>query len=281
MSRTLLTLLLLALPATLAAQEDQPPGNHGLNPARGNGLRLTVGGYGIGIGNVPRVNGIRLNVRDSYLEAVNGLNLTVWKPAGGVRGTVNGLALGLVLPSAHSINGLGVGGLGVLTRAKASGVFAGGLATVAQGGLDGVGAAGLAVVAGGHSRGIMVGGLSAFNGGDLVGVAAGGLAVIVDRDLEGAALGGLAVVATRDLTGIGLGGLAVVAGDRLRGVAVAGAWLKAERFAGFGAALYTDVGVQHGVTIGIYNSADRLKGLQIGLLNRAGNRTLPLLNWGF
>ena len=58
------------------------------------GLDLTVGGAGLAIGHVPRVNGIRINFRDRHLEEVNGLNLTLWAPHrdADLTGTVRGLA---------------------------------------------------------------------------------------------------------------------------------------------------------------------------------------------
>ena len=44
-------------------------------------------------------------------------------------------------------------------------------------------------------------------------------------------------------------------------------------------------GVQHGLTVGILNITDDLRGLQIGLVNIGrrnpkGRRVLPIVNWG-
>jgi hypothetical protein len=44
-------------------------------------------------------------------------------------------------------------------------------------------------------------------------------------------------------------------------------------------------GVQHGLTIGIVNLAEELRGVQIGVINIArsnpsGRRVLPIVNWG-
>src|SRR5687768_1229837 len=61
-----------------------------------DGLDLTIDGYGIAIGDVPRVNGIRVNWRDRNLEEVNGANITIWTPIES-SGEVNGLAIGLPL----------------------------------------------------------------------------------------------------------------------------------------------------------------------------------------
>ncbi len=60
--------------------------------------------------------------------------------------------------------------------------------------------------------------------------------------------------------------------DELSGIAVAG---------------YNQVrGTQRGIAIGLYNRAERLRGIQIGLLNHAANnpppfRWLPLINASF
>ena len=90
--------VLLALAATSLSAQD--------------GLDLTVDGYGIGIGDVPRVNGIRINWRDRNLEEVNGANITIWSPLES-SGVVNGLALGLPLTGARKITGLAAGLLSV------------------------------------------------------------------------------------------------------------------------------------------------------------------------
>src|SRR3954468_4829750 len=52
---------------------------------------LTVHDNGIAIGDKPRVNGVRINFRDRYLEHVNGVNLTLWSPYEPARGRVSGL----------------------------------------------------------------------------------------------------------------------------------------------------------------------------------------------
>lgn len=63
--------------------------------------------------------------------------------------------------------------------------------------------------------------------------------------------------------------------------------LRTTRLRGLSVAGYNEVnGVQVGVTVGIFNTADELRGLQVGLLNRAKNnrspfRWLPLVNASF
>jgi hypothetical protein len=72
--------------------------------------------------------------------------------------------------------------------------------------------------------------------------------------------------------------------DEVRGLTVA-AWLKTWDQRGVAISPYTQIkGAQRGLAIGIFNSADELHGLQIGVLNRAKNNKgwkqwLPLFNY--
>ncbi len=368
-------LLLASSPGASAAQSTQE--------TEGWGLDLTIDGFGLVIGNIPRVNGLRLNFRDSYLEQVNGLNLTIWKPRDEVGGNINGVAIGLVAPNADRIHGisagllatladermagiaigglavvsqgslqglsmgglatvaqdrvagvtlgglavvsegdvegLSVGGLATVSQRNVRGISVGGLANVAEGSVDGVSVGGLATVAQGSVRGLSVGGLATVAEGDIDGLSVGGLASVAQGAIRGIHAGGLAVVGEGDVTGVSLGGLAVVSGagslrgiasalgavvanDRISGFAAAGykvdafemsgislalGWLDVHDLTGFSVAGYNQVrGAQVGLSIGIYNSADELSGVQIGLLNRAGNnppglRYLPFFNAHF
>ena len=149
---SILFVLSFALLSPLQAQDNSGRRN-------GGGLDLTVGGTGLAIGNIPRVNGIRLNFRDRYLEEVNGLNLTLWTPQKDhhVGGTVRGLAVGLISPVADRLQGLSVGGLAVVGSEEISGIALGGLAVVGEGTIQGIAIGGLATVADGSSYGINIG----------------------------------------------------------------------------------------------------------------------------
>ncbi len=56
------------------------------------GVKLAVGDVGIGIGDVPRLDGLRLNFRDRDLNLVRGMNVTIWTPHDEADGVVRGLA---------------------------------------------------------------------------------------------------------------------------------------------------------------------------------------------
>src|SRR5439155_334579 len=111
----------------------------------------------------------------------------------------------------------------------------------------------------------------------------GGLAVVTTGRITGAGIAGLAVVANGAITGLSVAGYRVDS-PRVTGVNVAGLYLNTREFSGMSLSAYNRVrGLQRGVTIGIYNSAYVLKGIQVGVLNRAKNnrgifRILPVLN---
>jgi len=126
----------------------------------GKGLDLTINGAGLALGNIPSVNGIRINFRDQYLEEVNGLNLTLWAPRDNVGGTVRGFAVGLAAPVADRLQGISLGGLAVVADREISGIAIGGLAVVSSGFSRGLKLGGLATVSEGSSSGINIGGLA-------------------------------------------------------------------------------------------------------------------------
>ncbi|MDH3198743.1 MAG: hypothetical protein OEO21_10940, partial [Candidatus Krumholzibacteria bacterium] len=78
-----------------------------LGPAHAQSLDLAVNGYGIGLGNSKRITGIRLNIiPDEKVEAVNGLNVTLWKPNGSPEAVINGVSVGLIGFDAYKMTGL-------------------------------------------------------------------------------------------------------------------------------------------------------------------------------
>jgi hypothetical protein len=242
---------------------------------------------------------------------VGGLGVVADGPVGGV--TMGGL--GVVAGS--DANGITLGGLGVVSDGRIRGVAVAGLGSVAQWGVTGAQVAGLGSVATGTVTGIQVAGLGAIAGSDLTGISIGGLAAISNGSARGLMVGGLGTIIGLNMDGIAVAGLGLVAGGRLtgagatlgylrahesiRGVALGGYRVRSEsaqgmtgavfrvqleELTGFSAAAWNDLGVQRGLVIGIFNRARELHGVQIGLLNYAGNnrgmaRLLPLVNAHF
>ncbi|HVH69209.1 MAG TPA: hypothetical protein VM716_15175 [Gemmatimonadales bacterium] len=236
------------------------------------------------------VNGLQAGVLPGS-ETVNGVAIGVagvvterharWVTIGGLatvsNGAIDGVAVGgLGLVANGSVRGIGVGGLGAVANRDMDGVVVGGLGTVADGAIRGIAVAGLGTVANRDVTGLGVAGLGLVANGAMRGVAVGGLATVANGSISGLGIGGLAVVTDRRLTGLGVAGLAVVASDAVRGVAVAGYSVDTHELKGFSVSAYNRVrGLQAGMTIGIYNSADALRGVQIGVINRAKNNKAP------
>jgi hypothetical protein len=102
--------------------------------------------------------------------------------------------------------------------------------------------------------------------------------------LRGIAVGGIGVGAPT-IRGLALAGFGV-GGENVTGAALAGGYFKIAddgRLDGVGMAAVTNVrGVQHGLTIGLFNYAHDLHGTQIGLINISDNggsrRVIPVIS---
>jgi hypothetical protein len=94
------------------------------------------------------------------------------------------------------------------------------------------------------------------------------------------------VHAEDEIRGLSVGGYMVEAPE-FRGASLGIVRTRMEELRGFAVSGYNHVTLeQRGLTIGIYNRARELHGVQIGLLNYAGNnrpglRWLPLINLHF
>lgn len=264
---------LLVLPGTAQAQE-------------GRSLDLTLAGYGLSIGDAERVNGLRINFRDRYLQRANGINLTLWLPYESVTGRVNGFALGVPATGAFHVNGIGLSALGVQAHGSIRGVALGGLGVGTGQNIRGIGVGGLGVGAGEHFAGIGVGGLGVGTGGDAKGLLVGGLGVGAGERFAGIGVGGLGIGAGNGLTGIVVGGLGVGSGGDMRGLMLgglgvgAGASLRGIAFGGVGvgAGAHVTGVLLSGVAAGAGESVTGLA-LSGGALG-AGNRLRGLVGAG-
>ena len=241
---------------TLAAQEPSSRSTHDTRTP-------------ISIGNYPNVTGLRLNFRDSDLERVTGMNVTIWSPYEPATGVVKGVALGLPVTGAGDIVGLGAGVFGVGAAHNLSGLMIGPIGAGAGGRVSGIAIGGIGVGAGGNLMGIIVGGVGVGAGGTLRGIGLGGVGVGAPR-IEG-----------------GFVALAVGAQDA-RAIVIAPAFFKIGKDGTFRGAAVSAVnyikGSQSGLTIGLVNYARNVSGVQIGLINviadQRGHPVLPIVNWG-
>ncbi|MGD8726545.1 MAG: hypothetical protein PVH40_02815 [Gemmatimonadales bacterium] len=211
---------------------------------------------------------------------------------------VNLAALGTV--ANRQMQGLNVAGLGTVANRNMHGINVAGLGLVANRDMHGINIAGLGAVANRDMRGISIAGLGVVANGSMEGLTVAGLGAVANRGITGIAVAGLGVVANhRPITGAaitvgelrgeaGIRGFAVggyrVCTDDMRGWSTAVAWTKIEELRGVSVAGVNYVyGSQRGLTIGIFNYTEELHGVQIGLLNYAGNnegiaKILPIVN---
>lgn len=222
---------------------------------------------------------------------------------------VRGIGIGGLGVGAGRFTGIGMGGVGVGGGEALQGIMVGGVVVGSGGRLAGVSVGGLGVGAGGHLSGLSLGGLFVGSGKSIRGVAIGGLGVGTGGDVAGGAFALLGVGGRRNVTGLTVAGLGIGAGNHLRGLHVAGVGMTASRLSGIVvsplviskraaggivAPLYVHIGnggrlsgvsfsvvnhvrgQQHGLTVGLFNVASALKGVQLGLLNYAGNNPLVL-----
>lgn len=265
----------------------------------------TISGVALGLGGVhasERLSGIALGGLGVVSEGeMSGIALAGLGTVS--QGRMTGIqAAGLGLVSQGDMRGISVAGLGLVSQGGFTGVAVAGLGLVSQGDMRGIHIGGLATVTQGDLTGLNFGGLATVTQGDLTGLNVGGLATVTQGEVSGINVSGLATVAEGDVRGLTVSGLANVASDRLsglavtvgvnvapetQGIAIAAARLRTETLTGLSVAGYNQVlGIQRGITIGLYNKADELHGVQLGLLNFAGNnrgpaRWLPILNMHF
>lgn len=236
----------------------------------------------------------------------------------GAGGNVTGLNVGgLGIGSGGNLKGINIGGLGAGSGGDVYGVNIGGLGIGAGGDLVGFSFGGLGVGGGDDISGISFGGLGVGAGGDIKGISFGGLGVGAGKSVKGFAAALLGVGAGKELKGIIVSGLAagspkvsalaiapLVGGERVQGFIIAPAHLlvggnKKFRheevtttevnglFKGVSISAYNKINGQlNGVSFGVVNYTQRIKGVQFGLINIVkenpkGLRVLPFFNMRF
>lgn len=185
-------------------------------------LDIAAGGVGISIGDSRAITGLRVNVRDTRLERVDGVNVTIWKPAKSSGGTVRGLAVGLPYTGANRVVGLGVSVVGLEARESLRGISVSGIGAGAGGDVRGIHVAGIGLGAGGDVRGVAVGGIGIGGGSSLSGVMIGGIGAAAGGNVRGLVIGGIGAGAGGRLEGIAIGGIGVGSAGGGRGVIAGG-----------------------------------------------------------
>ena len=262
------------------------------------------------------VRGLALGLPATGARRIEGIALGI--VGLGAEETIRGIAIGGIgMGAGEDIRGLAIGGIGMGVGQDLRGIAIGGIGMGVGADLRGVGIGGIGLGVGGSSRGLLIGGIGAGVGGDMEGVSIAGIGVGAGGNVKGLTITGVGMGAGGDVTGVQLAGIGIGAGGTLKWVSIAGAGIGAPRIEGLAVAAgvgsenvhgvviapiyfkianggrmrglnisaYNDIrGTQQGLVIGLFNSARTLDGLQIGILNYAGNksrgtRILPLFNY--
>jgi hypothetical protein len=266
-------------------------------PATGtvNGLALGLPATG-----AQRIKGIGIGVLGLGAErSITGLGMGGIGIGGG--GELRGIMLGGIgVGSGGGMTGLSVGGVGVGSGGPMRGIQIGGVGVGGGGDVSGISIGGVGVGSGGHVTGLAIGGVGVGAGGSFTGIGIGGVGVGSGGDVTGLTVAGVGVGSGGTIKGLTIAGVGVGA-PQLQGVAIslAGAggvdvhaivltagYFKVDehgRFDGGALASVNNIrGAQHGLTIGLFNYARELHGVQVGLINISDNdgsrRVLPLLS---
>jgi hypothetical protein len=252
-------------------------------------LNLGVDGVGLSIGNSQDWRGVRLNYRDSGIQDIRGINVTVLAPKDPASGSIRGAAIGLLSTGAREIHGLGIGlvgiaatdnlsgamigGLGAGAGGNISGLVFGGLGAGAGGDITGIAFGGFGLGAGGDIKGLSIGGFGLGAGGNITGISIGGFGLAAGEDLSGASAAIFGMGAGGDMTGFGLAGFGLGAGGSIKGIHFAGFGMGAGdditgiHIAGFGLGAGGTIKGASAAFFGI--GADRLEGLNLAGTLRA------------
>ena len=279
----------------------------------------------LGVGATEKVYGLNVAGLGVGGDKVIGVNIAGVAVGGGeyLKGiNIGGVAVG----AGSDLKGINIGGLGAGAGNDVVGINIGGLGVGAGHNMSGLNISALGAGSGNNVTGVTIGGLGAGSGNNLSGISIGGLGLGAGKNASGLNIGGLGVGAGSKINGLSLAGLGLGAGESINGLAIAGLGigspsingvtisllaggvqvkglilapgyfsirndyepdLEAPVFKGLSVSAFNHLqGDLHGVTIGVFNYAYRVKGVQIGVLNYNRNnprglRLLPIFNTNF
>jgi hypothetical protein len=229
---------------------------------------------GISFGNSSEFNGIRINFADHNVRKINGLNVTFWlKMYQNQEAIVNGVSVG-VIPTAKNMQPINIGLLGV---------------GASPGNVNGLTIGGFVIGSGGNINGLSVSGLLTMADSDssaISGVVISGIGVGANHAINGLVLAGLGIGTEGSINGIAASLLWINGGRNCNGIALTAGFMDSDTLRGIAIAGYAKTGFTEGLSLSAYNRTKELHGVQIGLINYAGNnpkgfRILPLLNLHF
>jgi hypothetical protein len=194
---------------------------------------------------------------------------------------INTATLGLV--SQHQMIGVNIGGLGTVAQGNIFGFNVGGLGLVAQGSITGFSLAGLGIVSQSTVRGVSISGLGLVGQDVIAGLNVAGAGLVAKNRVSGFSFTLGLVRAEKEISGITFAGYKMDASS-ITGLNLGVCWTESTNLTGLTCTAYNRTyGLQKGLVIGIFNHADDLLGVQIGLLNYVESnppwlKLLPIIN---
>jgi hypothetical protein len=272
--------------------------------------------YGISIGNSSEFNGIRINYADKNVKKINGLNVTFWfkkvaehrevsrrfqlAEAPNKSAIINGVTAGVIpvagtmqpfnagllgLFANKSLNGLSIGGLFAMSD-HINGMCVGGLGLVAPKSINGIAAGGFAVYSA-EINGIpvcpvLVAATNSIRGLTVAGLYAGGDTESPEVEMDGLTIAGF-FIKGKVINGVPVSLGLINCSNKLNGLAITAISIKSDILNGAALAGIVNTKTTNGLTIAIFSRTNDLHGVQIGLLNYAGNnrkglKMLPVVN---
>ncbi len=266
-------------------------------------LEIGTGNAGVSVGNSKEWTGLRFNLVDRGVTRVDGVNFIVAGPDseesnGSAR--YRGITLGLFSGIGHSFEGVAIAlmvsaervdGISISLagqgRQRMAGINLGGMVgdfddTRTNARIWGLTVGAMFVITPARVTGVTMAGLIAGGKGSLIGASMAPM--VMANEIDGLALGLWEVTANTD-RGLSMGLVDVRTRD-LRGVGVSSLFLTSDDLRGVGASALVWTSSTAGLTIAIFNYAKALHGVQLGVLNFAGNnsswtRWLPVANAHF
>lgn len=282
---------------------------------RTSGARLSFRDQGYEV-----VSGVNLTVWRPPVASSRGrvTGVALGVPTTGA-GHLTGIGVGLLgVTGSDALRGLAVAGLGV-TAGRLDGLTITGLGLHVDDYHRGISINGGLIGGSGSLYGLSVSGIGPSVGGSVTGLQLAGVGVHAKRGIAGITMSTIGIISAANISGITVSGGLIHAAEHLRGGQAAGGLIIASKIQGLTVApvvmqqsgtglivapgylssgrngtltglslsLVNHVrGRQRGLTIGLFNFARNLQGIQVGLLNYAGNnppllRVLPGLNFKF
>jgi hypothetical protein len=258
------------------------------NLAYSGSLDLPARTWGISFGNSSEFTGMRFNFRDSQVRCIRGVNVTLWQPRKDNQGAViKGFSLGFE-PGGDFLYGIQIGLLGVSAEHRLSGMNIGLLGIGSGENMAGVNIGGLGTGASKNMVGINVSILGVGAGDKIIGINLCGVGIGAGHSLAGLSICGVAVGSTA-VSGLSIAGL-TISGKNLQGIQVALGMVRVKKdgcMTGLSASPFNYFkGTQIGITIGLVNYTETLKGIQFGLVNIVHDKSkffkvLPIFNARF